>query len=617
MRLVSLLLLAACVDYNLEGNKDVVEGFDSGDSPPEDTATDSDSGPIEETDTEVLDCDLLAPAATTTAILEDCEGNVPPVIKDPWNVHVEWDYNSGGTGVIVMPAVGNLTDDDGDGDVDENDDPDVAFTEWSGNLTILDGLGSVILKVPGYNGNAGVTIADVTGDGVPEVIALQTTGKVAAVEADGTVVWTSATLSGIAYYPQPAVADLDNDGDAEVVFDNAVLDGRTGATLARLTASLTTSWRTPVIADLDLDGTREILLGNVTFAPDGRALWTNQGTGAGNFAAVADVDGDPEGEAIFVSGSNMYVYDSDGTKLSGVSIPGSNPGPPSVADFDGDGQVEVAIPANTTISMFEVSGARVWSSTMQDNSGLAGCSGYDVNGDGAYEVLFADELALRIYDGASGTILYEDPTHDSQTLWEYPVIADVDHDGSAEIAVASNLYHGGALGVTLFGHDGDGWPASGPTWGTHDFAVTNLGQDGSVPTSETPSWQVHNVFRARPSVDSPGSADLYVELGELCVTGCDEGDEAQVSWQVGNQGAVASGTATLTFYALWGSTELVLGTAAIPEIEPGDVPAGGVFTFDPVLVAGANAYGVRLDDIRSSECDDTNHDARANVAICP
>ncbi len=610
-----LYLLLACSDYNLEGDKDRDAAFDTGETVPVDTDTD-DTTPTD-TDTTPGTCDLAVPSAGTVAILEACEGAIATEITDPWNVQIEWEYDTGGLGVIVMPAIGNLTDDDGNGRVDENDDPDVAFTEWSGYLTAVTGDGGTeLFRLSGYNGNAGVTVADVTGDGEPEVIALDSRGRVNAVDASGTVVWSSAVISGIAYYPQPTVADLDNDGDAEVIFDIAVLDGATGATQATLNRSLTTSWRTPVVADLDMDGEREILLGNVTYAPNGTVLWTNSGTGSGNFAAVANIDADPEGEAMFVSGSQLLIYDSDGTRIRVVNIAGSNAGPPSVADFDGDGEVEIAIPANTTISLYEMDGTRVWNSSMQDGSGLAGCSGFDVNGDGAYEVLFADEVALRLYDGKTGAILYEFADHDSQTLWEYPVVADIDNDGSAEIAIASNLYYGGRLGITVFGHAGDGWPASGPTWGTHDFAVTNLGADGSVPTGETPSWLVHNVFRARPSVDAPGAADLFVDPLEVCVSGCDPDDEVAFTWKVGNQGPVASEPTTLELSVRIGSSETLLQSVPIPALD-GGATTTGLYEGVASSFAGASAVNFRLVGVTHLECDETNQDVALDNTFCP
>ena len=82
-------------------------------------------------------------------------------------------------------------------------------------------------------------------------------------------------------------------------------------------------------------------------------------------------------------------------------------------------------------------------------------------------------------------------------------VADIDNDGSAEIVIGSNNYWmSGWSGITVFGHNGSGWMKSGPTWHTHDFAVTNINPDGSVPATPTPWWQVYNVYRARPAVDT-------------------------------------------------------------------------------------------------------------------
>ncbi len=614
-----LLMLLACSDYNFGDLKDDPEGDDDDDEEnAEEDVPEDDTGSPATDDTGPSACDLPPPAGGSVPILEACEGSIPVTIVDPWNLGVEWEFDNGGLGVIVMPAVGNLDDDDGDGDVDADDLPDIAFSEWSGGLMAISGDGSrVLFRTAGsYNGNAGVTIADVTGDGYPEVIALQTSGRVAAVNASGTVIWTSPT-GAMAYYPQPTVADLDNDGTAEVIFDIYVIDGVTGAIEGTLGSSLSTSWRTPVVADLDMDGTREILLGNVVYAPNGSVLWTNAGSGAGNFAAVANIDADPQAEALFVSGSELLIYESDGRLIRRVRISGSNPGPPAVADFDGDGAVEIAIPANTTLSLYEMDGTRVWESRMQDNSGLAGCSGFDVNGDGAYEVLFADEEAFRLYDGRSGAVLYEGSDHDSQTLWEYPVIADMDGDGHAEIAVASNLYRGGQLGVTVYGHLGGGWPASGPTWGTHDFAVTNLGPDGSVPTGETPSWLVHNVFRARPSVDQPGAPDLKLEAGEVCVSGCRPSDEVELSYRVINQGALDASAATVSLYALVGPDEVWLAEQAVAPIAAGVAEVGGVFSLSSAAFAGARGYVMRLGGYSHAECDETNHELRVETPLCP
>jgi hypothetical protein len=288
-----------------------------------------------------------------------------------------------------------------------------------------------------------------------------------------------------------------------------------------------------------------------------------------------------------------------------------------VADFDGDGEVEIAIPANNTLSVWETNGTQNWGQAIQDSSGLCGCSGYDVDGDGAYEVLYADEVRFRIFDGATGTILYENTDHSSGTLWEYPVTADVDNDGSAEIVIASN--GNPWMGVTVFGHDGDGWAKSGPTWGTHDFAVTNLEPDGTVPSPAPLPWQVYNVFRARPVVDNPGQADLVGFVHDYCITDCVDGP-IYISYGVYNQGGWDAATGSpVSLYGLDGDEWFLLDTQSIGEVDAGMSVPGGVFEITPdqwingiVISADDGGQGFGLVE----ECNEANNAHVYHEQIC-
>lgn len=631
-----LLALIACQDYNLNSDADVtppIEDTGKPDCPPQipdcyDTGDSSvdDSDP----DTSVSDCTVQIGPAGTVLVDEECvgrESSVKPV-ADAYNLKIEyqWTDTTGGNGVIVMPAVGNLTDDNGDGKVDERDVPDIAFTTWSSNtLVVLSGDGSgVHFTKSGWNGQGGVTIADVDADGVPEVVGITTGNQIVCANGSGAVEWTSSSFPMMAY-PQPTVADLDADGKPEVIGDVGVVNGEDGSTVATLTG-ISNSWRTPVAADIDLDGTQEIILGNKVFSHTGALEWSNGGTGAGNFNAVANLDSDAEAEVIFVSGSTAYLHEDDGTLIDSFAIPGTNPGPPSVADFDGDGEIELAVPANTKLSVFDFDGSKLWDTSINDTSGLAGVSGYDMDGDGAYEVLYADQDALRMYDGATGTILYESYSHSSGTVWEYPVIADIDRDDSAEICIASNGSGGGGTwkGVTCFGHDGDGWPKSGPTWGTHDFALTNLDADGSVPVKPDPSWQLYNVFRARPAVDDTlePTGNLAGRLTDFCLADCDDGP-IRVSFQVWNDGGSdIEETLPFSVYRIDGSTESFLQTGFLPAVPSGVKPQGQEIEIHP-NDWGTNGIVIRLDDDGTGvigglfeECDEQDNEIWFAESLC-
>ena len=642
MRPLSLvtLLLAACSDYNLTPDKDPSEpapdtaapgddggGDDGGPDPAEECngVDDDGDGEVDEgypdsdgdgvKDCLDEDCVIDTPAAVEVGVDDTC---VTPDIEvaDPWNVQIEWQKTeTGSTGVIVMPAVGNLTDDNGDGLINDLDRPDIVYTTWNENhLVALHGDGSgEIWRRPGYDGNAGVAIADVDRDGAPEVIASDTSRRVVALSAAGTVEWTSASFSW-QFYPQPTVGDLEGDGDVEVVFDIAVVEGSTGATVTTLTGQAS-SWRAPVIADIDRDGFQEILLGEKVYGPGGTVEWqVPLNSGDSTFAAVADIDGDPGGESFWVTGTQLHVRDDNGTNLRSITLNGSSfrPGPPTVADFDGDGAVEIAIPASQQIEMFEMDGTRLWSVAVQDYSGIAGASGYDINADGAYEVLYADETQLRILDGRTGAQLYSNGSHTSATLWEYPVVADVDADGSAEIIIASN----GSFwrGITVLGHAGSGWASSGPTWSLHDFAMTNINPDGSIPSPAPASWEVYNLFRARPTVDD-AAVDLGVRIVDVCFAGCNDDSRVDVAVQVDNLGGVEVGAGVVVaLYALDAGTETLISTLPLPA------PIAGGWSSDTLVFTvqkgdvGANGFVVRVDDdgagtSAQNECDESNNRA--------
>lgn len=232
-------------------------------------------------------------------------------------------------------------------------------------------------------------------------------------------------------------------------------------------------------------------------------------------------------------------------------------------------------------------------------------------------------LSFLLLTGCSvsdeSTILYENTDHSSVTVVDYPVVADLDHDGSAEIVVVNSGTT--TQGFTVYGQSNDGWTSSGSTWATHDFAVTNLLPDGTVPSPPVPSWQEYNVFRARPSFENenPSASDLLVDITDVCVADCDYGP-VELAFQVTNQGlADVDAGALVAVYAKDTEPRLV-ATVSLPAVPAGTTIAGIAVELAPADI-GVYGFLVRVDDEGTGgqtegECDETNNEAVYSEVDC-
>jgi hypothetical protein len=626
-----VLLGVACSDQGFSRRNNQVDPNPSETDPASavPSLTDSDTSSSEPTETATTrPCDVAVEPAGEVEVDRTCRPP-PPEIEDPWDLEIKWQWTDpNGYGSIVMPAIGNLSDDNEDGVIDDRDIPDIVIASFNvtpglGAVNVLSGDGSGLLwTFAGIDGQGAVALGDVDGDDLPDVIAWAEGRRVVAIDHTGKQKWISPALSGIPIYPQPTIADLNGDGHFEVIMDRAVLSGDDGSLLFMLEEPAA-PFRTPIVTDLDGDGFAEILLGNNVYGHDGAVLWSvPPTTGATCLAAVADLDGDGFGESAWVWGNKLHIMDHDGTLIRTIDLlPHTNlPGPPAIADFTGNGEVEIAVTMNTHIGLFQPDGTMLWSQTMKDISGVAGVSGYDIDGDGAYEVIFADEEAMRIYDGFTGAVLYENFSHNSATVWEYPTIADIDGDGSAEIVISSN--GGEWTGVTVFGHVDNAWAKAGPVWPIHDFAVSNIGTDLKIPSPIPMPWRTHNVFRARPTIDEPAH-DLTVSINDVCVTSCEDDATVRVAVQVANQGPADSpGVVRLQLLRIDGEDEsLIAERETTTPVASGASLPSIVFTLERQdigtdgLKVTAETRSTLLDI--SAECDLTNNEAHWDELDCP
>jgi hypothetical protein len=598
MRSVLWLTVAAgCSDYGLQNQGDP-------EAPPPD-----------------LSCQVDLPEGDKVHSLDECQPYNPDTVDDPWDVQLEWTFPAAKY-IVATPVTGELTDDNDDHVVDSRDMPDVAFTSYmDGRLYIVSGDGSgEICHQDGWQGDGGIIIADVDSDGNNEVVGPLADGHIRAVDGICRTKWTSQqSYAGQLLYAVTTAADLDEDGRVEVIADVAVVDGQTGAPIATLTPKAGV-WRAPVVGDIDQDGDQEIVLGDSVFDKKGRKLFSAGGSGTSSFGALAQLDNDPEAEVIFSYGANLGVYERDGTPKWHRATRVTNPGPPCVGDIDGDGESEVIAPSGTALMAFEADGTPKWSAPMQDGSGAAGCIVYDMNADGVYEILFADEIALRVYDGKTGQALYENLKHDSGTYFETPVVADVDNDGSAEMLVVNSPVTGGASGLTVFGHVGSEWPASGQTWGLHDFSATNQNPDGSIPQHPDAPWLKYGIFRGRPYDDYPGTPNLTAEVVDVCTTGCDGSFDADVvvSFQVSNDGGSDVDATKVSLYLVDQGEDVFFDSQRVPALDQGRSSDALTFTipFDQWTGKIALVVDDEDGDAQIDECHEDDNRTVYSADLC-
>jgi hypothetical protein len=593
-------------------------------------------------------------------------------IDNAWTPELRYEWKD--ASVMMPPIITQLDDDNCDGLIDHRDVPDIVFSSFAagaynnnGTLHAVSVIDGVLVKKWSVNPQTdrvwpGKALAAADLDGLPgaEIVACTENNRVRAFKPDGTTLWVS---SGSNYCDMPSLADFDGDGKAEVLISGFVLNGQTGAVKATFPVKNPSGswWREKAIAaDIDGDGVLEIVTASAAFEADGALIVDTKLTGT--YPAIADFDGDGEPEvaalANYGSGSNIrflhvWRYDSkEPTKfkilrqnidINGPLSPtlcavGSNGrtaggGPLTVAEFNGDGKPDVGVAGGIGYAVFD--GAKlldpnvanadtlIWIKQTQDcSSAFTGSSVYDFDGDGRAEVVYGDELYLRIYRGFDGNVLYQ-TCNTSGTLHEYPLIADIDSDGHADIVVSSNNYSGfncggqKTTGVRVF--SAPRWTRTRKLWNQHAYSVTNIDNDGNVPATPVNNWTQPglNNFRQNYIEDVVAAPDLVI----YTVQGRCDGDYALAARvrNIGHQ-AVPAGV-PVHFYA--GDPEqggALLGvTETVKELYPAeaeDVLLPLPDASDAIKGGQQPIFALVNPDAKWLECRHQNNKAEG-TGVCP
>ncbi len=555
-------------------------------------------------------------ANPNACVVKPLAGKFEPVLKWHWPNTVPGapsvypSYNQ----VMNIPIVINLTDDNGDHKIDENDTPDLFFSTYAEDWTGM----NVIRAISGDDGHELAThpeikffimndpgAAKVNGDEYPEIVVHSKESGV-----DYTVILNLVPKTGASGYEFkevaklpgtgvfPRFANLDGGKFPQIVVSDGIIeyqeDGSGNGTYRyRCHADFGVGQTGYTVADLDGDTLPEIV-GNHIYNNQCQVISTDtveDGTTLADVDLVDDhangrldveqivktwgglgdvsVPNPPPGkihvykvfksadgkfhrermwekempvsrtrvENVLVSQGQTY---SDGTPFScnrsfhsSYNYGGNwqeytecmrrytcstGGGPLVIADFNADKRPDIGLATSWSYVVFDsATGNIIWAdfNTQDSSSKETGSSVFDFEGNGVAEVLYADEIHLHAYTGTGSGVIDEahgycsavhvidvnSIAHTSGTLYEYPLVVDVDNDSHSEIVFTSN---GSITGIRAYGDANNHWVRTRRIWNQYDYHVTNINEDGTVPQHEAQNWKNMHLNNFRQNVQPDG-----------------------------------------------------------------------------------------------------------------
>jgi hypothetical protein len=338
--------------------------------------------------------------------------------------------------------------------------------------------------------------------------------------------------------------DFNGDGNPEVYVRDKIYNASTGVLLATATGgnnkglapahwSHSPGWQlsSPVAADVTGDAKPELILGNEIYEVNITNLTGTVGNSASmiktvtppagvvndGHTQVADFnnDGHPD---VFISNRtaitasatvHAYVWDVHNNTLSvpiAITTDFTGKNIPLIADINNDGVLDILIQCSANDSYkykcYEYDPdtrtfGYLWGYAPNEDSYSNGATLFDFNQDGMNEIVLSEQNRICILNGSGKSHITKNDTlavymmaeilFTEMTIMQYPIIADVDADESAEIIAVGNVT-GMGIGsatdgsVNVFKSSKSPWASARKVWNQYMYHAVNINEDLTVPT---------------------------------------------------------------------------------------------------------------------------------------
>lgn len=369
-------------------------------------------------------------------------------------------------------------------------------------------------------------------------------------QAAGFARW-STFCESLEHTASVVLADLDRDGDLDVIFGNGrhleepnwvfSNDGNGIFYGKRALGTEVDPTYGVGVGDVDGDGALDVFVANDS--GHGSGIYRNDGKGNFTFlealgregrraVAVGDLDDDGDADAVLVGlgQDHVFINEGRGLKWTRRDLGGAQPGPArtgvALGDLDRDNDLDVIVPGKgrgaTTVHFNDGKGAfpesRPLGGAVEDSTAAAAA---DIDRDGDVDVLVANwqqPHTVYLNDGRGGFKQIGTFGTGQDRAWSM-VIADVDLDGDLDTAIGNMNVQQWAVDVNgdgvdvrdLYGderhdtpsrwylNDGSGVFTPGPTFGTgsdntRPIAAGDVDRDGDIDVVIGNDCQPNHVF---------------------------------------------------------------------------------------------------------------------------